>query len=304
MIQEFYSNGKLLLSGEYVVLDGALALAIPTKKGQRMIVQKNVQSRLIWNSYDVANKIWLQCDFEIEQIIQTGTSDFDDLTRVLLETLKVAHTKNPSIFKDGQGYTVTCYLDFDRDWGLGSSSTWINNIASWFMIDPFELLYKSFGGSGYDIACAYSDTAILYQKFEYTQKVTAIDFNPFFKQHLYFVHLNQKQSSKEGIATYRAMGKQKLQNQILKINALTIDMVQARDLDSFSLAMFEHEKVIADILEQPTVQSRLFNDFDGVVKSLGAWGGDFVLAAGQGDVEKYFIAKGYSTVISYDKMIK
>ena len=34
MEKTFYSNGKLLLTGEYVVLDGATALAIPTKYGQ------------------------------------------------------------------------------------------------------------------------------------------------------------------------------------------------------------------------------------------------------------------------------
>lgn len=29
-----FSHGKLLLSSEYVILDGALALAIPTQMGQ------------------------------------------------------------------------------------------------------------------------------------------------------------------------------------------------------------------------------------------------------------------------------
>lgn len=36
----FYSNGKLLLSGEYAVLDGALSLAVPTKYGQLLSVKK------------------------------------------------------------------------------------------------------------------------------------------------------------------------------------------------------------------------------------------------------------------------
>ena len=35
----FYSHGKLLLTGEYVVLDGAKALAIPTNKGQYLTVK-------------------------------------------------------------------------------------------------------------------------------------------------------------------------------------------------------------------------------------------------------------------------
>jgi len=32
----FYSHGKLLLTAEYVILDGAKALALPTKFGQEM----------------------------------------------------------------------------------------------------------------------------------------------------------------------------------------------------------------------------------------------------------------------------
>jgi hypothetical protein len=30
--KKFYSNGKLLITGEYLVLDGAKAFALPTKK--------------------------------------------------------------------------------------------------------------------------------------------------------------------------------------------------------------------------------------------------------------------------------
>ena len=36
MKKTFYSNGKLLITGEYVVLDGAKALALPTKYGQNL----------------------------------------------------------------------------------------------------------------------------------------------------------------------------------------------------------------------------------------------------------------------------
>ena len=40
MKKEFYSNGKLLITGEYLVLDGAKAFALPTKFGQNLIVEK------------------------------------------------------------------------------------------------------------------------------------------------------------------------------------------------------------------------------------------------------------------------
>ncbi|PIZ07449.1 MAG: GHMP kinase, partial [Flavobacteriaceae bacterium CG_4_10_14_0_8_um_filter_34_31] len=44
----FYGNGKLLLTSEYLVLDGAKALAIPTKYGQYLEVEKLSEKVLLW----------------------------------------------------------------------------------------------------------------------------------------------------------------------------------------------------------------------------------------------------------------
>ena len=48
----FYSNGKLLLTGEYVVLDGANALAVPTKYGQNLVVEIINKPYIIWKSFN------------------------------------------------------------------------------------------------------------------------------------------------------------------------------------------------------------------------------------------------------------
>ena len=37
-----YSNGKLLISGEYVILDGALSLAVPTLFGQYLEIVRRL----------------------------------------------------------------------------------------------------------------------------------------------------------------------------------------------------------------------------------------------------------------------
>ena len=52
------SKGKILLTSEYIVLKGALALAIPTKFKQSLIFEQNNSSLLDWKSYDSKNKIW------------------------------------------------------------------------------------------------------------------------------------------------------------------------------------------------------------------------------------------------------
>ena len=69
---------------------------------------------------------------------------------------------NPEFLQSEQGFLVKTNLTFPRDWGLGTSSTLINNIAQWAKVDAFQLLWNSFSGSGYDIANAQYNTPILY----------------------------------------------------------------------------------------------------------------------------------------------
>jgi mevalonate kinase len=65
--QEFYSHGKLLLTAEYLVLDGANALAFPTKYGQSLIFDNGKKNTIAWKSYDHNGKLWLDFCFTIEE---------------------------------------------------------------------------------------------------------------------------------------------------------------------------------------------------------------------------------------------
>ena len=49
---EFKSNGKILLTSEYVVLDGVDCIALPTKFGQTLSVIENNSKCINWTSYD------------------------------------------------------------------------------------------------------------------------------------------------------------------------------------------------------------------------------------------------------------
>jgi hypothetical protein len=60
---------------------------------------------------------------------------------------------------------------------------------------------------------------------------------------------------------------------------------------------------MSDVLEIPTVKNSLFSDFNGTVKSLGAWGGDFVLVVSNENPTAYFKSKGFETVLPYKDMI-
>jgi len=88
-----------------------------------------------------------------------------------------------------KGFDVKTGLTFPREWGLGTSSTLIYMIAKWAKIDAFVLLEKTFGGSGYDIACAGAERSILYHKENRKPTWEHCNFNPSFSNQLYFIYL-------------------------------------------------------------------------------------------------------------------
>ena len=305
----FYSNGKLLLTGEYLVLDRAKAFALPTKFGQTLKVKTINEPKLIWESYTHEDKLWLQVEFDIPRLrIISETFDSkieggdDSLALNLQKILLAAKKLNSKFLADEQGFYVNSKLSFPRNWGLGSSSTLINNIANWANVDAFILQFNTFGGSAYDIACAQHNTPIVYQLKDKKPLVEIVDFNPKFKEQLYFVHLNKKQNSREGIAQYRDF-KGNINTLSEEVSKLTAAFINCTELTIFEKLVQEHEQLISSIINQKPIQQELFSDYFGQTKSLGAWGGDFILATGNDDTPTYFKNKGFTTVISYQDMI-
>jgi len=302
-LETYKSNGKLLLTGEYVVLDGALSLAIPTTFGQTMKVSKLDESKIIWKSFDDKNKIWLNAEFSIEnkEIITAFTPE-NDTSKRLFEILQAVKLLNPGFLNSG--FEVETKLTFPQDWGLGSSSTLINNIANWAKVDAYRLLEQTFGGSGYDIACAQFNQPITYQLGNNNEKmVKEVAFNPLFKEALYFVYLNKKQNSRDGIAQYKTNVADKT-DVIKKLSNITTQLISCSSLGDFNVLLNTHEQLISRIIHQVPVKEKLFSDFKGSIKSLGAWGGDFVLVTSEENPTNYFRRKGYDTLIPYSEMIK
>lgn len=302
MKDTFYSNGKLLITGEYLVLDGAKALALPTKFGQNLTVEKNNSQEIKWTSYDADGSIWFDETIPFAAILSTTPFETESIKNTLITILRTAYQLNPKALLISEGYIVTTQLSFPRKWGLGTSSTLINNIAQWFQIDAFTLLKNSFGGSGYDIACAQNNTPIVYHLEQEKAIIETVQFNPSFSKNLYFVYLNQKQSSKSAIASYKEK-KNNLETQKEIISQITQTVLNAENATAFAQTLENHEKILSTILETKTVKETLFPDFNGTIKSLGAWGGDFVLVISEENPKSYFLDKGYETIIEYRDMI-
>ncbi|WP_372937905.1 GYDIA family GHMP kinase [Seonamhaeicola sp.] len=302
-MQKFYSHGKLLLTGEYVVLDGAVSLAIPTKYGQSLNLELIEKPVIIWESFDEKGNLWFKGEFEINNKKLLNPFQSNDVSERITQILNTCKQLNPKFLNSKNGYKIATYLDFPKNWGLGTSSTLINNMAQWANVDAFKLLELTFGGSGYDIACAQSEHPITYQLENKTPLVNQVTFKPSFKDNLYFVHLNKKQNSREGIAHYKAQNKDCIQKVISDINSITTKMITCNSLEEFDALIIKHESIIANITKQRTVKELLFNDFSGSVKSLGAWGGDFVLASLKNNPTNYFKNKGFHTIIPYSEMV-
>lgn len=301
-MSHYYSNGKLLITGEYTVLDGALALAVPTKYGQSLTVTQIPENNIIWKSIDSENHVWFEDSFPIERISSDSLKPSNDISKRIVQILHAAKQSNPGFLDLKTGFRITTKLDFPRNWGLGSSSTLINNIANWAKVDAYKLLKMTFGGSGYDIACAQRNNAITYQLKNSHREVNDVTFNPEFKGNLYFVYLNKKQNSREGIIQYHK-NKDTISSKIGDINNITNKIIDCTTLEDFNKLIDLHETIVSSIINQPTVKNALFKDFNGSIKSLGAWGGDFILVSALDNPTSYFKEKGFPTIIHYKDMI-
>lgn len=304
--QYYFGHGKLLLTGEYFVLDGAYALALPTKLGQSLSVKyrQSYSPLLHWKSYDVNGNCWFDHKFEFWHF-KCLSEDAGEEALFIQKLLQIVRKQNPHFLRDNVDVLVETRLGFPIEWGLGSSSTLIYNIAQWAYVSPFELLFKSHGGSGYDIACAQSEVPILYRKTNQGPNWSPINFNPSFSSQLFFVYSGNKKNTREAIKEYNK--KKSSDSKVLsEISDLTNRMLVAEHLSEFQELMNSHEKIVSECLQIPPVKESNFADFNGSIKSLGAWGGDFLLVATElnySDVKKYFSEKGMKTVFKFDDLI-
>ena len=293
-----------MITGEYLVLHGALALAIPTVPGQKMHVDHaGVSGQLIWKSLYKLDPWFIAIfslpDFEIIRTSKPNSAAY--LQQLLLE----AHRMNPKILKKNKSPRIKTILGFDPDWGMGSSSSLISNVASWFGIDAYELFFSTQKGSGYDIACARAEYPVFYQLIKGSPKTEMANFNPPFKSSLAFVYSGRKQDSEASVSNFlSSTGFREYDKN--RISEISREIVKTNTLDEFNALLDEHEEIMSGVLQLPKIKEESFPDFPGSIKSLGAWGGDFLLASSDIEYEgikSYFSGKGLRTVFSWEEIV-
>jgi mevalonate kinase len=305
-VKHYHANGKVLLTGEYMVMYGASALVLPLRLGQSMQVESTHYDRdalISWRA-EVLGEPWFSAMIRITDWTLKATTDEVVATK-LIKLLQEAEKMNHLLFSPGSGYDIITNTSFNMNWGFGSSSALLANIAQWGMINPFELNFRISEGSGADVAGAISPGPVIYQKIKKHAVYSRLHFKPSFYKHLWLVYLGGKQDTTESVHAFMQTHSVK-QHHIDRIDQLTREIARTDTLEVFLQLIREHEIILSEVLGLPRIREAMFDDFNGEVKSLGAWGGDFVLAASEDsdtEIRAYFEKNGLHPVFSFDEIM-
>src|SRR6056297_2151256 len=304
MANRYFARGKLLLTAEYMILFGARALAVPLTHGQWLIPgHKETRGMLQWTAR-YKKQTWFETRIRLDTLTVESATDrqtADHLVFLLGEMLEL----KPGFAEQLEKRDITTRLDFDPNWGFGSSSTLTSLLAQWAGADPLQFHFRISRGSGYDVACANANGPLLYELIDDMPVVETIDFYPSFASQLYFVYLGEKQRSDQSLASFLDHYLPTA-GDIGHFSGLTYRLIKAPTLREFGEIMREHEESLSDILQKPALREERFGDLDGYVKSLGAWGGDFALVATtlpESELRYYLENKGISIVFPYKEIV-
>lgn len=298
--KKYSAHGKFLITGEYAVLNNVPALALPLKLNQYLEITPRDDQEITWKSYNSNGDLWYQVMTNVNDLYSDCINCDNPITFKLSEILNTAlHlTSNTSL----RGFDAVMTLDFDRHSGMGTSSTLISCVAQWLGCDPYQLQFKCFGGSGYDVACAMAQKPLIYNYNNAEPIIEEVHFDPAIKNQIFFVYLNRKQDSRDSIAQFN---KEMLTEDIRKeLSNMPQALIKAtNDVNSYNQVIERHEELISTLIGVEPIKKQLFEDYRGAIKSLGGWGGDFVMATGDQTDREYFLKKGYRTIYEWDDVV-
>lgn len=325
----FYSRGKLLITAEYLILLGARGLALPLQLGQRLewlasadeykgagsgTHKTEIEWVTIVNGHKWFSAVFTGASYKVSDTTDNLRADY--LRRIFLGAVELSGNKPLS------GKVIST-VEFNMEWGLGSSSSLISNIAYMFDVNPFALHFAVSRGSGYDIACARSNSPLIYrlehqngyiEPGNYPQidpgsfavpVYKEVDFNPTFSDRLYFAYSGRKKDSAVSVKRFFDQETPAGKN-LEKVSQITIELTQATSIENFENLLREHDDILSSVLKEKPLNDTIFKDFPGYAKYLGAWGGDFLLLIWEGDVNELrelLEQKNINVVFPYKQLI-
>lgn len=293
----FNASGKLLLFGEYTVLRGTSCLAIPLKYKQELKITSHSGKSILWGAKNNGNSdLMIHFSPTLNIIHATDIEKAERVQKILITIKEI----NPTINWEQLHF---CFdTNFDRNYGFGTSSTLISLLSQWAKVDPYLLLKDSFGGSGYDIAAA---TALLPFTYTMHDKVTkSFVLSDNITDKLLFIYLGEKQQSSREIVKFQS--KQTIEIQLNEMEEIVNKAVVCNSIEAWENLIDESENLLSKILETPKVKDLYFSDYPFSMKSLGAWGGDFIMATCR-DIQQakaYFLQKEKTVMFTYKELCR
>mgnify|MGYP001259775477 FL=1 len=113
--------------------------------------------------------------------------------------------------------------------------------------------------------------------------------------------MNTKQNSLNEIRKYKDLNPSN--SLINEISDITKKLLKCSTVKNFNLLIHSHEQIISKLISKKPIKQELFKDFRGEIKSLGAWGGDFIMASSDEDPSNYFKNKGFNTILKYGDLL-
>lgn len=309
--------GKILLSGEYLVLDGAMALGFPTRFGQEMkVFEGDAAGILDWVAVDSQGVVWLAARFRAVggslslAENEAASTETNRLQKWLQTAWNLCEDKAWRDTLSRQGLRVQTRLDFPRHWGLGSSSTLIALLVRWLKVEPWALYRRVQTGSGYDLAIALEGRALVFRMEGFDEngnplpnsgEVEADPGQSYTGQSYtgqsypgptysgvettmpdgagwWLIDPGTKQNSEREVFSYRLIDPALRRSVVPELTRITLKMAQNPGADEWLALLEAHDLLLEKVLGRPCVHRSLGAGFPGRLKSLGAWGGDLMLA--------------------------
>jgi len=299
---QYHSNGSFLLTGEYLVSEGSQAIVLPLKKGQTLVIKPIKEDLLIWE--DIYNEETLfTAVFSTDQIDIIESTDGEKASFVG-DVLKTAMDHLASL-SSLPGYYIKAIHNYPIHLDPGTRPALIACVAEWFNINPFRLSRAIMKDAGYGIAGARSSKPILYQLVDTSPDYKHIALNPSYTGNIYFVYAGDH----EGLSGEREQIEHtgNLPHVIPKIREINKNIIQSGSLEDFEHALLEYEQFLSGLLNEKSVQERLFDDFPGVIKPLVTHNSKFLLVTWKGsmsELREFFAGYNLQTLFQWDELIK
>ena len=298
---DFNANGKLLLTGEYLVIVGATALAFPVRYGQSMRIQETGTGEVEWVS-SVGSVPWFHAAFDAASL-KLLTTDKKKIAIHLKKVLAAAHRLNPEFLTGPSGWKVRVSANYPLEWGLGSSATLYSLVAGWAGVSVFDLHRSVSNGSGYDVACAGSKGLIYYQLRKGHPEITPAQPGTALRENTYFAYLGNKRNSAREVAAFLSELNYS-EIDLTEVSRLSTEICETGSAADLIRLVNEHEFILSTILKRDPIANR-YRSFNGTVKSLGAWGGDFAMFVSSmepGEVARDLRQMGFLKIFRFSEL--